>query len=43
VRHSLADIQKGKHLLGYEPVVGIETGLKHTVEYFRAKREKGLK
>ena len=43
VRHSLADIQKGKHLLGYEPVVGTEAGLNHTVEYFRAKREKGLK
>jgi nucleoside-diphosphate-sugar epimerase len=35
VRHSLADIRKGKELINYEPKVGIEAGLKKTVEFFR--------
>jgi UDP-glucose 4-epimerase len=35
VRHSLADIRKGKELLNYEPKVGIESGLKKTVEFFQ--------
>jgi UDP-glucose 4-epimerase len=38
VKHSLADISKGKRLLNYEPKVRIETGLKKTVEYFRNQR-----
>lgn len=42
VRHSLADIQKGKEILHYEPLVQIEPGLKNTVEYFKAKRLKDL-
>jgi UDP-glucose 4-epimerase len=41
VRHSLADIRKGKELINYEPKVGIEAGLKKTVEFFR--RQKNLK
>jgi UDP-glucose 4-epimerase len=39
VKHSLADIRKGKEVLGYEPIVGIEAGLEMTVEFFRKKRE----
>jgi nucleoside-diphosphate-sugar epimerase len=35
VRHSLADIRKGKEILNYEPKVGIESGLKKTVEFFQ--------
>ena len=35
VRHSLADIRKGKEILNYEPKVGIEMGLKKTVEFFQ--------
>jgi len=35
VRHSLADIRKGKELLNYEPKVGVELGLKKTVEFFQ--------
>lgn len=35
VRHSLADIRKGKEILSYEPNVGIEIGLKKTVEFFQ--------
>lgn len=34
VRHSLADIQRGKAILNYDPRVGIEEGLRKTVEYF---------
>jgi UDP-glucose 4-epimerase len=35
VKHSLADINKGKRLLNYDPQVGIEMGLKKTVEFFQ--------
>ena len=35
VRHSLADIRKGKEILHYEPKVGIESGLRKTVEFFQ--------
>jgi nucleoside-diphosphate-sugar epimerase len=35
VKHSLADIRKGKEIINYEPKVGIETGLKKTVDFFR--------
>jgi UDP-glucose 4-epimerase len=35
VRHSLADISKAKALLGYEPIVGLEEGLRRTVEWYR--------
>jgi len=34
VRHSLADIKRGKAILNYDPRVGIEEGLRRTVEYF---------
>jgi UDP-glucose 4-epimerase len=39
VRHSLADIRRGKEILNYEPKIGIELGLKKTVEFF----QKGLR
>jgi len=32
VRHSLADIHLARSILGYEPNVGVEQGLKKTVE-----------
>jgi UDP-glucose 4-epimerase len=35
VRHSLADIRKGKEILNYEPMVGVEMGLEKTVNFFR--------
>ncbi len=35
IRHSLADIRKGRQLLNFDPKVDIETGLKRTVEYFK--------
>jgi UDP-glucose 4-epimerase len=35
VRHSLADIRKGKEIMNYEPKVGLELGLKKTAEFFK--------
>jgi len=40
VRHSLADLSKGRELLGYEPVVGFEEGLERTIEWYRAHRDR---
>ena len=37
------DISKAKRLLGWEPLVPLEEGLKHTVEYFRRKVMAGAK
>ena len=37
VKHSLADIRKGKQFLNYDPRVEIKAGLAKTVEYFRKK------
>jgi len=39
VKHSLADIRKGKEIIKYEPKVGIEIGLKKTVEFFQRQQE----
>ena len=38
VRHTLADISKARRVLGYEPKVDFEDGLRRTIEYFRAQR-----
>jgi UDP-N-acetylglucosamine/UDP-N-acetyl-alpha-D-glucosaminouronate 4-epimerase len=38
VKHSLADIRKGKEIIHYEPKVGIETGLKKTVDFFKDRK-----
>lgn len=35
IRHSLADISKGKELLGYQPTKRFEDGLIETIEYFK--------
>ena len=35
VRHSHADVSKAADLLGYDPEVGFEAGLKRTVEHYR--------
>ncbi len=43
VKHSLADIQKGKEMINYAPIVDIETGLKKTVEFFKSQRFKEKK
>ena len=41
VRDSQADIQKARRLLGYEPTVSFEEGLKKTVEWYRASQATG--
>lgn len=35
VRHSQADISKAQKVLGYEPLVDLETGLESTVEWYQ--------
>jgi UDP-glucose 4-epimerase len=35
VRDSQADISKAERLLGYKPIVGLEEGLRHTVDWFK--------
>ena len=35
VRHSLADIRKGKEVINYAPTIEIEIGLKKTVDFFK--------
>jgi len=37
VKDSQADITKANRLLGYSPIVGLEEGLKHTIEWCRAE------
>jgi nucleoside-diphosphate-sugar epimerase len=39
VRDSQADIFKARKLLGFEPRVAFEDGLRHTVEWYRAVAE----
>ena len=36
VRDSQADISKARHLLGYQPIVSFEDGLRQTVEWYRS-------
>jgi nucleoside-diphosphate-sugar epimerase len=36
VKHSMADISKARSLLGFEPRVDFETGLRRTVDWYRA-------
>jgi nucleoside-diphosphate-sugar epimerase len=38
ILHSLADIRKARGLLGYEPTVGLEEGLRKTVEWWNQSR-----
>jgi len=38
VRDSQADIEKARRLLGFEPKVGFDEGLKKTVEWYRASQ-----
>jgi len=38
VRDSLASLEKIQRILGYEPLVGLDEGLSHTVEFFTTAR-----
>jgi nucleoside-diphosphate-sugar epimerase len=35
VRDSQADIRKAREILGYEPIVSFEEGLKRTIQWYR--------
>ncbi len=39
VRHTHADIQKARRILGYRPRVNFETGLKKTVEWYKTSKK----
>ena len=38
VRHSLADITRAREFLGYEPLVGLDEGLRHTIDWWKQSR-----
>jgi nucleoside-diphosphate-sugar epimerase len=38
ILHSLADITRARELLGYEPQVSLEEGLRHTAEWWQQSR-----
>lgn len=40
VAHSLAELGKARRVLGYEPIVDFEAGLRATVEWYRAAAER---
>jgi nucleoside-diphosphate-sugar epimerase len=35
IKHSQADITRARNLLGYEPKISFEDGLRHTIEWYR--------
>jgi len=37
IKHSQADIARAREMLGYEPKIDFEKGLRHTVEWYRGK------
>ena len=37
VRHSLADIRKGREILGYRPEISVLQGLQHSLGWYRSK------
>jgi len=39
IKHSLADISLAQELLGYQPRVSFEEGLRHTVEWYRQEQD----
>jgi UDP-N-acetylglucosamine 4-epimerase len=39
VKHSLADISKAKKLLGYEPDISVDEGLKITFDWYKQNVE----
>jgi UDP-N-acetylglucosamine/UDP-N-acetyl-alpha-D-glucosaminouronate 4-epimerase len=38
VRHSLADTERARTLLGFEPIVGLSEGLRRTIDWWRQSR-----
>jgi nucleoside-diphosphate-sugar epimerase len=39
VKHSEADISRAVELLGYETLVSVEDGIRHTVDWYREFRK----
>jgi nucleoside-diphosphate-sugar epimerase len=39
VRHSLASIDKGRRLLGYEPLIGVRDGIRETVRWLQGTED----
>jgi len=39
VRDSVAELAKARRLMGYEPVVDFEEGLRQTIGFYRARRD----
>jgi nucleoside-diphosphate-sugar epimerase len=35
IRHSMADVTRAAAVLGYEPLVSFEEGLRRSIEYYR--------
>jgi nucleoside-diphosphate-sugar epimerase len=42
VKDSQADISKAQRLLGYQPMVSFEDGLKRTIEWYRSATAAGV-
>jgi UDP-N-acetylglucosamine 4-epimerase len=42
VKDSQADIAKAQRLLGYQPIVSFEEGLKRTLEWYRTSAPAGV-
>ena len=40
VKHSMADIESARKLLGYEPLVSVAEGLRRSVEYYRTVHQR---
>lgn len=38
VKHSLADITRARELLGFQPQVDLQTGLRHTIDWWKQSR-----
>jgi len=43
IRESLADISQARELLGYEPIVDFEEGLRRSIDYYRELAAKNMK
>ncbi|MEZ4895150.1 MAG: SDR family oxidoreductase [Saprospiraceae bacterium] len=41
IKHSHANINKAKHMLGYTPSINLETGLQQTIDWHRVENEVG--
>lgn len=42
IKHSLASIDKARDLMGYEPAVSVEAGLRLSVEWYRSERKEPI-